>query len=99
MHANTHSAVSSVMCAGHVTKPINEELKKCLQQSNDPNHGFTFPLELERTVLEESQPVSQNLLMPLCRHLKALAAPDGGTETDTSDSSEVEHDSRTFEWL
>lgn len=89
LHCSTTSYHSH---AGHVTKPVNDELKKCL--SSDVNDGFVFPLELERATLQEWEPVAQNMLLPLCRHLKSLA-----TEMEDTGNSETEYDSGVFKWL
>ena len=80
-----------------MSKPINEELKKCL--SRDPEDRIEFPVELERATLEEGGAVARQILIPLCEHLKSLAMELGARLDSAGDSMMVEYDSRTFEWL
>jgi hypothetical protein len=53
---------------GHVVKPLYTELRKCLTREQK----MGFPIELERSMLKEEGPVAQQILLPLCRHLRGL---------------------------
>ena len=80
-----------------MTKPISEQLKKCL--SHAPEDGLQFPIKLERATLEGDGPVNRQILDPLCRHLKSLATGQIGRPASTAHTPYDEHDSRQFEWL